>query len=134
VGVLVPLFSLRRFTFSTLTVSSSLEVIMVRQVELQKYRELTVLVRVHARTIDSGASIDVIVRALSQTPEAPGVDFVDSSSAIATATIASGTTSTLVTQSTTSAFGRLARIVVKGSRGASGVCTADFAADLVLKE
>lgn len=133
-GVLIPLFSLRRFSFSNLTASTSAEIVMVRAVEIRDFRELTAVVRVHARTIDTGASIAVLVRALSQTPEAPGIDFVDNGSAIATATIPVGTTSTLVVQAITATFGGLARVVVKGTRGATGVCTADFAVDLLLKE
>ena len=53
---------------------------------------------------------------------------------IATASIGSGTTLTMVRATVTSTFGARARIVVKGARGASGVCVADFAADLLLKE
>jgi hypothetical protein len=134
VGVLIPLFSLRRFSFTSLAASTSAEVVMVRAVDIRDFRELTVLLRVHARTIDSGCTISLLVLALSQTPENPGVDFLDSSTSIATATIIAGTTSTLVVKPVTTTFGGLARVVVKGARAASGTCTADFAADLLLRE
>lgn len=133
-GVLIPLFSLRRFDFANLAASTSAEVVIVRAIDIRQFRELTVLVRVHARTINLGASVAVLVQALSQTPEAPGVDFVDSGSAIATASVFIGSAPGLIASAVTASFGGLARVVVKGTRASSGSCSADVAADLLLRE
>lgn len=133
-SLLVPLFSFRRFSFSTLTASTSLEIVLVRALDVLAAREASLLVRVHTRTIDTGSSIAISLRAASPSLEAPGTDFPDDTTPLATVTISSGTTATLGMASVTSGIPAWGRVVIKGARGSSGSCLADLAADLVLKE
>jgi hypothetical protein len=132
-SLLVPLFSLRNFSFSTLTASTSLEIVLVRALDVLEAREASLLVRVHARTIDSGSSIAISLRAVAPSQEEPGTDFPDDTSPLATVTISAGTTVTLGMASVTSGMPAWGRVVIKGTRGSSGSCQADLAADLVLK-
>ena len=132
-SALVPLFSLRTFSFSTLSASKSLEIVLVRSLDILNAREASLLVRVHSRSISLGATIAISLRAVAPSLEAPGTDFPDDASPLATVTIAVGSSATFGMASVTSGMPSWGRVVIKGTRAASGNCEADLAADLVLK-
>lgn len=132
-GLLVPLFSRRSFSFTGLTASTTMDIVIVRALPVFGYREATVLVKVHSVALDGGATIDLLASETSPTEDAPGVDFV-ASTVVLTASVATGTTPALVHAGNASTFGGHLQIVVRGTRGSTGSCDAVLEADLVLKE
>lgn len=132
-GILVPLFSRRRFSFTGLSTLQSMDIVIVRALPCFDHRELTFLVKVHSRTLDGGAKISLIAFDVSQSPDAPGVDFFDAA-AVCTASVTTGSAPALIDESAREKFGGHVRIIVRGTRGTTGSCEAILEADLVLKE
>jgi hypothetical protein len=132
-GLLVPLFSMRRFEFNGLTVSTTADLVIVRAYPVFAYREATVLVKVHSLALGGGASIAVLAVEASPTEDAPGVDFT-ASSVVFSASVTTASTPLLIDASNSTEFGGHLQILVRGTRGSSGSCEAVLEADLVLKE
>jgi hypothetical protein len=133
-NLVIPVFSLRRWSFTALSASASMDVVVVRNVPCAMFAEALLHVKCHARTMDGGAKIDVLAYEISQTPDAPGVDFLRTS-ALVTATVnASTSPPELVGRTTATGFGGGLAVIVRGTRGTTGSCQADLEVELVLKE
>ena len=113
--------------------STTADLVIVRALPVFGYREVTVLVKVHSRVLDGGATIQILASEASPSEDAPGVDFV-ATAVVFTASVATGTTPALVHAGNASTFGGHLQIVVRGNRGSKGSCVAVLEADLVLKE
>jgi hypothetical protein len=133
-NVVVPVFSLRRFSFTALTASTSMDVVIVRNVPTAMFTEALLHVKVHARTMDGGAKIDVLAYEVSQTPDAPGVDFLRTSALLTVTVNASTSPPELAGRTAATGFGGGLAVIVRGTRGTTGSCQADLEAELVLKE
>lgn len=132
-GLLVPLFSLRRYEFNGLTASTTADIVIVRAYPVFAYREATILVKVHSLVLDGGASIAIFAVEASPTEDEPGLDFI-ASAVVFTATVTTASTPLLLDASNASQFGGHLQIVLRGTRGSTGSCEAVLEADLILKE
>lgn len=132
-NLLVPLFSLRRWSFDNLSSSGVINIVVVREIPCAAYRELTLLVRVHSASFASGASIKLAATEVAPTDDQPGSDF-PSLSSLCSIGINSSTSPALYDASANGPFGGSVRIELLATRGTSGSCQADLEADIVLKE
>jgi len=120
----------RDFDFSALT-ASTIEIPIVRAMDITDASELTLQVRVHSRTITSG-SIQVIARAISLTEEEPNTDFLSAGSDLASITL--NTAAPILHLATLSTpFGSMVRIVVKGTGAAASTIRANISVDLIVR-
>jgi hypothetical protein len=132
-GTQMMLFNKRMMNFDQLTASQTETYVVVKSLDVTPYREGMITVRAHTRDIVHASSkIEVIAYVTSPSPEEPQTDFV-LGTAVATATVAPGSTATFVKADLANMGGYL-RIIVLGTRGASGNCKAEISADIVLKE
>jgi hypothetical protein len=131
------LVSRRNFSFDWIGTSTNESVVAVKAVDVQDWREGTLLVRVHQKdVITGGGKIEVLAYTTSPSSDAPEQDFV-SASARATITITSGTSVVpeLLTAGLGQNFGSQLRIVVKGTKGSTGGSVdATISVDLALQE
>jgi hypothetical protein len=126
-GTIIPLFTKRAFE-----VLGTSKTTLVRTVDVSRYTEGVLQVRVHANTIGSG-SLDILAFPIANTSEDPATDFVGTT-AVATANIAlpaSFPAGTLVRASLAPGFGGAVQIRVSGNTPTLSVT---LSADLVMKE
>lgn len=125
----------RTFTFTNTALSSTIEVPVVRALDVTDAKTLELLVRVHSVTIGSGASITVKAYAVSLTNEEPDTDFVNST-AVATVTLNNSTSAQSLSLATLSTpFGHMVRITVSGTQaGSSQTITATLSIDLLARD
>ncbi len=121
----------RQFDFSNLT-ASTIEIPLVRAVDVTDATDITLQVRVHARTV-SGGSIQVIARAVSLTNEEPDTDFLSAGSDLATITL-SAAAPTLHLASLSTPFGAMLRILVKGTGAAASTIQATISVDIIVRD
>jgi hypothetical protein len=133
VGQSVPLFTKRTFSFTELQAGKSLELVMVKTLEVGDYGDATLVVRVHSLNIGSSTSrIEVSAYPTAPSVLEPETDFI-ASSPVATSTLVSGMPAgTLVVDPVSPNFGGCLQIRVKGTR-ASGTVTAVLSAELILR-
>ena len=120
----------RDFDFSNLT-ASTIEIPIVRAVDVTDASDLTLQVRVHSRTITAG-SIAVIARAISLTEEEPNTDFLSAGSDLATITLGTAAP-TLHLATLATPFGSMVRILVKGTGAAGATIRANISVDLIVR-
>ena len=126
----------RQFTFTNVAAGNTLDVPLVRALEVTDAKAIEVMVRVHALTVSSTASISVRCRAVSLTSEEPNVDFTNTTE-LGTITIDNTVTApALLLASLTGPWGNMIRIFVRGSQpgGAAVTLTATLSIDLVLRD
>lgn len=120
----------RDFDFSNLT-ASTIEIPIVRAVDVTDARDLTLQVRVHSRTITAG-SIQVIARAISLTEEEPNTDFLSAGTDLAIITL--GTAAPILHLATMATpFGAMVRIIVKGTGAAASTIRVNISVDLIVR-
>lgn len=131
-GTLHNITTRRTFTFTNTALSSTIEVPVVRALDIADAKALELLVRVHSVTIGSGASLLIKAYAISLTSEEPDTDFLNST-ALATVTLSSSTTApSLSLAALTTPFGHMVRITVSGTQaGSSQTITATLSIDLL---
>ncbi len=128
-GQVLSIITKRDFDFSNLT-SLTLEVPLVRAVDVTDAKDITLQVRVHSRTI-TGGSVQVIARAISLTEEEPNTDFVGGD----VATIPLGTAApTLHLMALTQPFGAMIRVVVKATGAAASTIRVNISVDLIIRD
>lgn len=132
-NVVVSLFSLRRYGFEAIAASNSFDIVVVRALECARYREISLVTRVHSIAFGSGASIQLFAYEVAPTDDEPGTDFV-ASSTVCSSTITSAFAPALYVTTSAAPFGGALRVVLRGTRGISGACAAVLEADLVMKE
>lgn len=125
----------RQFIFSNVSASNYLEIPLVRAIEVSDAKAIDVVVRVHALTVSSTATITIRTRAVSLTSEEPDVDFTNSTE-LGTVTLDTTVTApALVLGSLTAPWGHMIRMVVRGTQpGAAVTLTATLSIDLVLRD
>ena len=126
----------RQFTFTRVTTSGSLDVPLVRAIDVTDAKSIDLVVRVHALTVSSTASITVRTRSISLTSEEPDVDFTNSTE-LGTITLDAATAAApvLLLTSLSGPFGHMIRILVRGTQAASTVTlTATLSIDLVVRD
>lgn len=131
-GEVIELFPRCRFKFSNLAVGQTLEVPMIRSLDVDEFADLSLIVRVHAADIAAGDStVQVLVRSVSTTCEDPSVDFVDADP-VATVTLDSGAAAgDLEVDPLSPTFGGSVQVRVMGSRPTSGNVDVTLSAELV---
>lgn len=134
-GTLHNVCARRTFTFSNTAVSSTIEIPVVRAMDVTDAKAIELLVRVHAVTIGSTATIAVKAYAISITSEEPDVDFLNST-AVGTVTLNSSTVTESLSLATLSTpFGHMLRISVAGTQAASAqTITATLSIDLLARD
>jgi len=110
-------------------------VVGIRSVDVSRWTEAVLNVRVHSNSITAGTgTIAVVARAISLTNEEPQTDFLDATN-LATCTVATGTTAATLLRSTVSAaFGGALQILLVGTKGTSTTVKANISVELVLKD
>jgi hypothetical protein len=122
-GNLHSIITRRQFVFTNVSTSVSLEIPLVRAMDVTGAKALELLVRVHSLTIGAGASVAVKAYAVSLTSEEPDTDFLSPSAAsptaLATITLNNSSSApSLQLASVTTPFGHMVRIGVSGTQPA----------------
>lgn len=125
----------RQFTFSNVSASNYIEIPLVRAIEVYDAKAIDVVVRVHALTVSSTATITIRTRAISLTSEEPDVNFTNSTE-LGTVTLDTSVTApALALGSLTAPWGHMIQMFVRGTQPASPVTlTATLSIDLVLRD
>lgn len=126
----------RQFAFTTVAGSSALDVPLVRAIDVTEAKSIDVVVRVHALTVSSTATITIHTRAVSLTSEEPDVDFTNTTE-LGTVTLNTSTPAApcLVTATLSGTFGHMIRMFVRGTQpGAPVTLTATLSIDLVVRD
>jgi hypothetical protein len=134
-GRVVNLFSMRQFDFSNVGDDDTLELPIVKALDVSQYTEGKIVVRIHNHSVPSGGSIDIKAYITAPSVEDPSVEFT-ATSAIGSASVVYGSANPgLVTGNITSNFGGMLKITVLGDQPATATTmTATLSADLVLKD
>jgi hypothetical protein len=131
-GHVAPLFHKQEFDFS----GGNGTVVVVRQIDVSRWTQGEVLVRVHSNSITGSTTgtIAVVAKSVSLTNQDPATDFIDGT-AVATATVSdSSTAGTLKRASLTTPFGSGLQIQVVATKGTSTTVKATISVDLVVKD
>jgi hypothetical protein len=136
-GIVHKAFCLRTWNFSGLVTGAVNyeEYCILKNFPVEGYREGTLLVRVHSRTMSVGTS-SIVVRAVETAPSAEEPDVDYEGTELASVSVSTGTDPELVTADFSTPFGGAVTIYVKGIQGGSAgdPVTAALSVDLVLKE
>lgn len=134
-GVVHNVITRRQFVFTNVSASQTLDVPLVRAIDVADAKAIDLVVRVHALTVSSTATITVRTRAVSLTSEEPDVDFTNLTE-LGTATLDTTVTApALVTATLSGTFGHMIRVFVRGSQPGSAVTlTATLSIDLVVRD
>lgn len=136
-GMVHNVITRRQFTFTTVAGSATLDVPLVRAIDVSDAKTIDVVVRVHALSGASAtATIAIHTRAISLTNEEPDVDFTNSTE-LGTVTLNNLTPAApcLALGSLTGPFGHMIRMFVRGTQPASTVTlTATLSIDLVVRD
>lgn len=123
-GMVQNVITRRQFTFTGVAAGSTLDVPLVRAIDVSDAKAIDVVVRVHALTVSSTAEITVRTRAISLTSEEPDVDFTNTTE-LGTITLNASTAAapTLLVTSLSGTWGHMIRMFVQGSQPAGGAVT-----------
>ena len=135
-GMVHNVITRRAFAFSTVSTGVSLDVPLVRALDVADAKTIDVLVRVHTLTVSSTATITIHARAVSITSEEPDVDFTNLTELGTTTLDAStGVAPVLLITSLTPPWGHMIRLFVRGTQAGSPVTlTATLSIDLVVHD
>ena len=129
-GQNIPILSKREYNFT----NGSGTVIVAKAVPVAQWTQGSLGVRVHAASFTGNSKIEVVVKTTAPSPEEPSVDFIDTTAAIATATVDSGNSvGDLERSALADDFGGFVQITVVGTLD-TGNCVATISADLVVKD
>lgn len=137
-GRIISLFPRTLYNCGNLAGGTSLEVVLVDVVDVGEFTEGTLIVRIHSNSSITGAAqLDVLLRCTAPSVEDPGVSFVDTSTALATASVTETTLTNKinVVRAQLSAVGGLVRVSIKASQDPAGPQSiqANLSAILVVK-
>jgi hypothetical protein len=138
-GTVITLFPKRTFTFTNMVGSTSLEVPLIKAIDVTEWTQGTLIVRVHSATISAAAStIDVLLKTTAPTPEDPATDYlVVPASAVATASITqtvSNNDPCIVVAQLSTGFGNMLQLSVQATQAtSSSTLTAVLSAMLVVR-
>lgn len=130
-GILHSVCTRRTFTFSNVATSNSVEIPLMRALEITGSKALELIVRIHTYNIGTGANIAIKAYPISLSPEEPDLDCV--ASAVATVTISAGSgTGVLQLGSLSTPFGHMVKVTITGTQpGSSQTITATLSIDLL---
>jgi|SRR5690606_2157411 len=132
----IPLFPIRTFTFTSVQGSQSLTIPVIRAFDVSMWREATLLVRVHSRTIPVGGTLAVQLISTLPSRDDPSNTF-NASSAAGTVSVTSTSPPSppaLLTQALSSNFGSMLALNVVGTQpAATSTFTATLSAVLSVK-
>lgn len=136
-GTTIVLFTRRVFDFTNVGNALSVEIPMVKAIDVTEWTSGQLIIRVHSGTNVTGATgnAQVLLKVTAPTEEDPAVDFVDPT-AVATATINNTVSSakpTIVRATLSAGFGGMLQCSVKGTGQTSQTVKADISAELVLE-
>jgi len=136
-GIKLSVLPKRALDFATLANPSTQEVILADRIELFRWRELLVKVRVHLHTLTAPNIITIFVYAQSWTDEEPGLQFVASTAAASVAiqstTPSPGELDLVVPTLATNGIAGMARITAIGNRGGGGTMQAQLSMEVIGK-
>lgn len=134
-GTVHTVITRRQFTFTNVSGSNTLDLPLVRAIDVTDAKAIDVVVRVHALTLSSTATITIRTRPVSLTSEEPDVDFTNTTE-LGTITLDTTVTApALLVTSLSGTWGHMIRILVRGSQPASTVAlTATLSIDLVVRD
>lgn len=137
VGTVRNVITRRVFTFTNVGDNDTMDIPLVRGIDVSSAKAIDVVVRIHAATVASGGTITIHSRAISLTNEQPDVDFTNSTE-LGTLTINNTVATaapTLLLGTLTAPFGHMIHMFVRGTQPASAVTlTATLSIDLVLRD
>jgi hypothetical protein len=138
-GTTIPLFSKRTFTFTNVVGATTMEVPLIKAIDVTEWTQGTLIVRVHSATIaTAGSKLDVMLKTTAPTPEDPALDFlVVPASAVASATIdqtVANNDPCVVVAQLSSGFGNMLQLSIQASQVTSSTTmTAALSAMLVMR-
>lgn len=134
-GRIVNILSLREFDFTDVGDGDSVEIPIVKALDVSQYTEGKILVRVHNHDVPANGSIDVKAYITAPSIEDPSREFI-LPTAVATASVVQGSGNPgLVTGNLTSNFGAMLKITVVGTQPSTATTlTATLSAEIVLKD
>jgi len=140
-GYVIPIVDKRILDFSTLATSATQTIVLADRVDVMRWAELTLCVRIHAHSL-AGGSGEIRVRASPQScsAEEPGTIFVDTASIAAEIVIDSTTPqpafllSPINVLGTVNCMSDLAYIHVQGSRLDAGSISATMSVEISAKD
>lgn len=139
-GTVHSIVTRRAFTFTNVATSNSVEIPLLRAMDVTDAKAIELMVRVHSLTIGSGASVAIKAYALSLTSEEPDTDFLSPSSssptALATITLNNSSSApSLQLASLSTPFGHMIRVTVTGSQPAgSQTITVTLSIDVLIRD
>lgn len=135
-GVVHSVITRRQFSFTGVT-TGTLDVPLIRAIDVTDAKSIDVVVRVHAATgLSATATIAVHARAISLTSEEPDADFTNTTE-LGTTTLDNtlGSAPALKVTSLTGPWGHMIRLFVRGTQPASPVTlNATLSIDLVVRD
>jgi hypothetical protein len=134
-GMIIPVITKRRFDFSSLPASATVEYVMVKSLDVSHWTELSVWMRIHAKNFaQEGAQIQVWAYDTAPSAEEPSSDFFGANG-IGIGVLESFATPGLLGGDASSLSGApFVRFTVKGVQGSgTGSLWADLSVDLVAK-
>jgi hypothetical protein len=126
-GIVIPLLSMREFTFS-----GTHEVVLEKALQVPRWTSGTILLRCHENGITDENTIELVVRASAPSLDDPSQDFVFATELASPGFDRNTVAPDLKIASLGADFGGHLQVVVAGTFG-SGTCRATISADLSLK-
>jgi hypothetical protein len=118
---------------------NTIEVPLVKALDVTEWTQGTLIVRVHSAVISSASSkIEVLLKTTAPTPEDPALDFLEvPASAVATATVdttVAGNDPCIVVAQLSSGFGSMLQVSIRATQATSSTTlTAVLSAFLVVR-
>lgn len=132
----IQLFPIRTFTFTNVQGGLSLTIPVIRALDVSRWREGTLIVRIHSKDVPSGGTIDVTLTTTSLSEDDPSSTF-NAASAAATVSVTSSLPATvpgLITAALSANFGSMLTLKVTGTQPAVATThTAVLSAELSVK-
>lgn len=138
-GYTFPILAKRIVTFNGIPNGTTQDIVLADRIDLAQWQELTMLVRIHAHSLGSGAGrITVLALPQSVTSEEPGLMFVSSTAAgpavaIDATTASPGFKTGFLRTTGQNCVGKTVRIIARGSRTAAGAMDATISVELSAK-
>lgn len=139
-GIVHNITTRRTFTFTNVATSVSVEIPLLRAMDISDAKSIELMVRVHSVSIGAGASLTVKAYAVSLTSEEPDTDFLSPSAtsptALATVTLNSSTTApSLQLAALSTPYGHMMRVTVTGNQaGSTQTISAALSIDVLVRD
>jgi hypothetical protein len=135
-GMNWPVLAKRLVDFSTLATPGGQEIVLVDRIELVRWRELSLKIRVHSHTLTGTNTIAINVYPQSWTSEDPGMQFVAgvaATTSFGASSLSPGEIDLTVPVLGTNNIAGMARITASGSRNGVGTMQATLSMEFSSK-